>query len=164
MQFSPLFTHTWIAIKLILFFFSIIGSSEDFCVIGDGGWSDTSNLSTASYLVEDLWNERKEDLYQCWISASPCLVQEVWFHYREGAFKEASAARGHLGRKKRTTLRNRMEPCWTSTLQTEITIRHLHRACTITSQIKVIFTSLQHLHGREMDCSYSKSKLKVECI
>lgn len=28
-----------------------------------------------------------------------------------GVFKKASAARGHLGRKEKTRLRNRMEPC-----------------------------------------------------
>lgn len=28
--------------------------------------------------MEDLWNERKSDLYQCGISASPCFVQEVY--------------------------------------------------------------------------------------
>lgn len=71
--------------------------------------------------------------------------------------KKASTARGHLGRKEKTTARNRMEPCWSSTLPRKIAIR----ACTITSQIKVIFTSL-HLELKGNGLSVFQTQIDSE--
>ena len=71
--------------------------------------------------------------------------------------KKASAGRGHLGRKEKTTARNRMEPCWSSTLLKKIAIR----ACTITSQIKVIFTSL-HLDLKGNGLSVFQTQIDSE--
>lgn len=69
MWISFLFTHTWIAIQLILFFSPQVGSCEDFCITGES--------SRAFCLLEDLWNERKSDPYQFGISASLCFGQEA---------------------------------------------------------------------------------------
>lgn len=111
--------------------------------------SDTSNL-VASNREEDLWNERKGGSLSVWnlrifVLHPGSVVVTPSEREREGereggreTSKKASTARGHLGRKEKTTARNRMEPCWSSILPRKIAIR----ACTITSQIKVIFTSL----------------------
>lgn len=96
------------------------------------------------------------ELVRLCASSRKCCSDSIREGERETS-KKASTARGHLGRKEKTTARNRMEPCWSSTLPRKIAIS----SCTITSQIKVIFTSL-HLDLKGNGLSVFQTQIDSE--
>lgn len=79
-QLSPLFTHTWIAIKLILSSFPPwSGRVRTFVLQGIGlAGRGGSNLLQFRIWWKTYEMRGRGDLYQCRISASPCFVQEVY--------------------------------------------------------------------------------------
>lgn len=138
----PLFTHTWIAIQLIIPPPTEVASCGDFCITGEKR-SDTSNLAPLSIWWKT-YEMRGSQILISGISASPCYGQEV---YVVNPLYRKSLQRGQ--RSQRTPWEEREDHVeeQDGTLLNQHSAQRDHnqaytQTCTITFQIKVVFTSI----------------------